>query len=141
MSYMPWQLQNYDICIARNNEALRIQPRFVGCYGNMANACKVTSLAFTWSVCYFQRIWFYNNCCLIVQYATTWLPLRFCIINFVLEAVTLSSLFSLSYTLFSIYFSAEAQLCWCLVELGLKNTSYVNWQIDICVSKIKSNCK
>lgn len=40
------QLQDYDMCIARNEEALRIQPQFAECYGNMANAWKVTGLAF-----------------------------------------------------------------------------------------------
>lgn len=35
------QLQEYDMCIARNEEALRIQPQFAECYGNMANAWKV----------------------------------------------------------------------------------------------------
>ncbi|ESQ49664.1 hypothetical protein EUTSA_v10019996mg [Eutrema salsugineum] len=34
------QLQDYDMCIARNEEALRIQPQFAECYGNMANAWK-----------------------------------------------------------------------------------------------------
>lgn len=29
------------MCIARNEEALRIEPRFAECYGNMANAWKV----------------------------------------------------------------------------------------------------
>ncbi|KAH1083296.1 hypothetical protein J1N35_023057 [Gossypium stocksii] len=35
-----YQLHDYDICIAKNEEALRIQPRFAECYGNMANAWK-----------------------------------------------------------------------------------------------------
>ncbi|XP_010413233.1 PREDICTED: probable UDP-N-acetylglucosamine--peptide N-acetylglucosaminyltransferase SEC isoform X1 [Camelina sativa] len=35
-----YQLQEYDMCIARNEEALRIQPQFAECYGNMANAWK-----------------------------------------------------------------------------------------------------
>ncbi|KAF2542273.1 hypothetical protein F2Q68_00033222 [Brassica cretica] len=35
-----YQLQDYDMCIARNEEALRIQPQFAECYGNMANAWK-----------------------------------------------------------------------------------------------------
>lgn len=29
------------MCIAKNEEALRIEPRFAECYGNMANAWKV----------------------------------------------------------------------------------------------------
>lgn len=80
---MVWQLQDYDMCIARNEEALRIQPQFAECYGNMANAWKVNSLSFAWSVCYWQYLY---NCdllslrkkgTLIVQSATTWSPLRF----------------------------------------------------------------
>ncbi|KAG6737458.1 hypothetical protein POTOM_058980 [Populus tomentosa] len=35
-----YQLQDYDMCIAKNEEALRLQPRFAECYGNMANAWK-----------------------------------------------------------------------------------------------------
>lgn len=35
-----YQLHDYDMCIARNEEALRIEPRFAECYGNMANAWK-----------------------------------------------------------------------------------------------------
>ncbi|XP_040960103.1 probable UDP-N-acetylglucosamine--peptide N-acetylglucosaminyltransferase SEC isoform X3 [Gossypium hirsutum] len=35
-----YQLHDYDMCIAKNEEALRIQPRFAECYGNMANAWK-----------------------------------------------------------------------------------------------------
>ena len=40
------QLQDYDMCIAKNEEALRLQPRFAECYGNMANAWKVINI--TW---------------------------------------------------------------------------------------------
>ncbi|XP_044499771.1 probable UDP-N-acetylglucosamine--peptide N-acetylglucosaminyltransferase SEC [Mangifera indica] len=35
-----YQLHEYDMCIARNEEALRLEPRFAECYGNMANAWK-----------------------------------------------------------------------------------------------------
>lgn len=35
------QLSDFDMCIAKNEEALRIEPRFAECYGNMANAWKV----------------------------------------------------------------------------------------------------
>ncbi|KAL9341813.1 hypothetical protein Peur_065138 [Populus x canadensis] len=35
-----YQLQDYDMCIAKNEEALRLEPRFAECYGNMANAWK-----------------------------------------------------------------------------------------------------
>lgn len=35
------QLRNYDMCIAKNEEAIAIDPRFAECYGNMANAWKV----------------------------------------------------------------------------------------------------
>lgn len=83
---MVWQLQEYDMCIARNEEALRIQPQFAECYGNMANAWKVNSLSFTWSVLLLAIIIFIymwsdlslrKKGTLIVQSATTWLPLRF----------------------------------------------------------------
>lgn len=40
------QLHNYDQCIAKNEEALRIDPHFAGSYGNMANAWKVLLSAF-----------------------------------------------------------------------------------------------
>jgi hypothetical protein len=40
------QLQDYDMCIAKNEEALRLEPRFAECYGNMANAWKVINI--TW---------------------------------------------------------------------------------------------
>ncbi|XP_010550828.1 PREDICTED: probable UDP-N-acetylglucosamine--peptide N-acetylglucosaminyltransferase SEC [Tarenaya hassleriana] len=33
-----YQLRDYDMCIAKNEEALRIKPRFAESYGNMANA-------------------------------------------------------------------------------------------------------
>ncbi|XVF30952.1 hypothetical protein REPUB_Repub16aG0103500 [Reevesia pubescens] len=35
-----YQLHDYDMCINKNEEALRIEPRFAECYGNMANAWK-----------------------------------------------------------------------------------------------------
>ncbi|GJN21085.1 hypothetical protein PR202_gb08533 [Eleusine coracana subsp. coracana] len=35
-----YQLRNYDMCIAKNEEALAIDPHFAECYGNMANAWK-----------------------------------------------------------------------------------------------------
>jgi hypothetical protein len=35
------QIHNYDMCIAKNEEALAIDPHFAECYGNMANAWKV----------------------------------------------------------------------------------------------------
>ncbi|XP_022742039.1 probable UDP-N-acetylglucosamine--peptide N-acetylglucosaminyltransferase SEC isoform X1 [Durio zibethinus] len=35
-----YQLQDYDMCITKNEEALQIDPRFAECYGNMANAWK-----------------------------------------------------------------------------------------------------
>ncbi|KAK8916346.1 putative UDP-N-acetylglucosamine--peptide N-acetylglucosaminyltransferase SEC [Platanthera zijinensis] len=35
-----YQLHDYDMCIARNEEALTIDPHFPECYGNMANAWK-----------------------------------------------------------------------------------------------------
>ncbi|CAH9125216.1 unnamed protein product [Cuscuta epithymum] len=35
-----YQLHDFDTCIAKNEEALRINPRFAECYGNMANAWK-----------------------------------------------------------------------------------------------------
>lgn len=35
------QLHDYDMCVAKNEEALRIEPHFAECYGNMANAWKV----------------------------------------------------------------------------------------------------
>lgn len=35
------QLHDFDMCVAKNEEALRIEPHFAECYGNMANAWKV----------------------------------------------------------------------------------------------------
>ncbi|XP_073056560.1 probable UDP-N-acetylglucosamine--peptide N-acetylglucosaminyltransferase SEC [Primulina eburnea] len=35
-----YQLHDFDLCIAKNEEALRIDPHFAECYGNMANAWK-----------------------------------------------------------------------------------------------------
>ncbi|GMY32140.1 probable UDP-N-acetylglucosamine--peptide N-acetylglucosaminyltransferase SEC [Fagus crenata] len=35
-----YQLHDFDMCIAKNEEALRIEPHFAECYGNMANAWK-----------------------------------------------------------------------------------------------------
>ena len=35
------QLNDFDMCISKNEEAVRIEPRFAECYGNMANAWKV----------------------------------------------------------------------------------------------------
>ncbi|XP_048333026.2 probable UDP-N-acetylglucosamine--peptide N-acetylglucosaminyltransferase SEC [Ziziphus jujuba] len=35
-----YQLHEFDMCIAKNEEALRINPHFAECYGNMANAWK-----------------------------------------------------------------------------------------------------
>ncbi|XVF42387.1 hypothetical protein PTKIN_Ptkin01aG0358100 [Pterospermum kingtungense] len=35
-----YQLHDYDMCIAKNEEALRLEPCFAECYGNMANAWK-----------------------------------------------------------------------------------------------------
>ncbi|GBG87941.1 hypothetical protein CBR_g46307 [Chara braunii] len=35
-----YQLQQYDQCIAKNDEAIRLDPRFAECYGNKANALK-----------------------------------------------------------------------------------------------------
>ncbi|KAB1213493.1 putative UDP-N-acetylglucosamine--peptide N-acetylglucosaminyltransferase SEC [Morella rubra] len=35
-----YQLHDFDMCIAKNEEALQIDPHFAECYGNMANAWK-----------------------------------------------------------------------------------------------------
>ncbi|XP_016465675.2 putative UDP-N-acetylglucosamine--peptide N-acetylglucosaminyltransferase SEC [Nicotiana tabacum] len=35
-----YQLHDFDTCIAKNEEALRVNPHFAECYGNMANAWK-----------------------------------------------------------------------------------------------------
>lgn len=35
-----YQLHDYDMCIAKNEEALQVDPHFAECYGNMANAWK-----------------------------------------------------------------------------------------------------
>ncbi|XP_073390291.1 uncharacterized protein [Physcomitrium patens] len=35
-----YQLHDFDMCIAKNEEAIRIEPQFAECYGNMANALK-----------------------------------------------------------------------------------------------------
>ncbi|KAG9446016.1 hypothetical protein H6P81_012144 [Aristolochia fimbriata] len=35
-----YQLHDFDMCIAKNEEALRLEPHFAECYGNMANAWK-----------------------------------------------------------------------------------------------------
>ncbi|KAJ7526666.1 hypothetical protein O6H91_16G018000 [Diphasiastrum complanatum] len=35
-----YQLHDFDMCIAKNEEAIRINPQFAECYGNMANAFK-----------------------------------------------------------------------------------------------------
>ncbi|XP_051116710.1 probable UDP-N-acetylglucosamine--peptide N-acetylglucosaminyltransferase SEC [Andrographis paniculata] len=35
-----YQLHDFDSCISKNEEALRIDPQFAECYGNMANAWK-----------------------------------------------------------------------------------------------------
>jgi len=40
------QLHDYDMCIAKNEEALRIEPHFAECYGNMANAWKVDNCSY-----------------------------------------------------------------------------------------------
>lgn len=37
------QLHDFDTCIAKNEEAIRIDPEFAECYGNMANALKVNA--------------------------------------------------------------------------------------------------
>lgn len=37
------QLHDFDMCVAKNEEALRIEPHFAECYGNMANAWKVSN--------------------------------------------------------------------------------------------------
>ncbi len=39
-----WQLHDFDMCIVKNEEAIRIEPQFAECYGNMANALKVCIL-------------------------------------------------------------------------------------------------
>ncbi|KAF7817771.1 putative UDP-N-acetylglucosamine--peptide N-acetylglucosaminyltransferase SEC [Senna tora] len=40
MGAIYYQLHDFDSCIAKNEEALRIEPHFAECYGNMANAWK-----------------------------------------------------------------------------------------------------
>ncbi|XP_057871248.1 probable UDP-N-acetylglucosamine--peptide N-acetylglucosaminyltransferase SEC isoform X1 [Cryptomeria japonica] len=35
-----YQLHDFDMCIAKNEEAIRIDPQFAECFGNMANAWK-----------------------------------------------------------------------------------------------------
>ncbi|KAK6911273.1 O-GlcNAc transferase, C-terminal [Dillenia turbinata] len=35
-----YQLHDFDMCIAKNEEAIRIEPHFAECFGNMANAWK-----------------------------------------------------------------------------------------------------
>lgn len=41
--FLYWQLHDFDMCVAKNEEALRIEPHFAECYGNMANAWKVSN--------------------------------------------------------------------------------------------------
>ena len=41
LEFLLLQIRNYDMCIAKNEEALAIDPHFAECYGNMANAWKV----------------------------------------------------------------------------------------------------
>ena len=41
MLFCFFQLHDFDMCIARNEEALDIDRGFAECYGNMANAWKV----------------------------------------------------------------------------------------------------
>nr|XP_024378195.1 probable UDP-N-acetylglucosamine--peptide N-acetylglucosaminyltransferase SEC isoform X2 [Physcomitrium patens]PNR52544.1 hypothetical protein PHYPA_008918 [Physcomitrium patens] len=35
-----YQLHDFDMCLVKNEEAIRIEPKFAECYGNMANALK-----------------------------------------------------------------------------------------------------
>lgn len=105
---MVWQLQEYDMCIARNEEALRIQPQFAECYGNMANAWKVNSLSFTWSVLLLAIIIFIYNVVwsLSQEKGDTDRAIRYYLIAIEVcantDAAILSSLF-LSYAFFSIF--------------------------------------
>lgn len=58
MFFVSLQLHDFDMCIAKNEEALRIEPHFAECYGNMANAWKVILWiqlpggSFIHSICY-----------------------------------------------------------------------------------------
>lgn len=40
-------MHEFDFCIAKNEEALQIDPHFAECYGNMANAWKVDRIIST----------------------------------------------------------------------------------------------
>ncbi|XP_052182220.1 uncharacterized protein LOC127794934 isoform X2 [Diospyros lotus] len=41
--HLYYQLRDFEMCIAKNEEALRIEPHFGECYGNIANAWKVVA--------------------------------------------------------------------------------------------------
>lgn len=99
------QLHDFDMCIARNEEALQIDPRFAECYGNMANAWKViiriTELVellihFVLISFFFFLLKCRRRAMLILQFATIWSLLRF--------VCTYDPCFLLS-VLFSIYSS------------------------------------
>lgn len=119
---MVWQLQEYDMCIARNEEALRIQPQFAECYGNMANAWKVSSLSFTWSVLLFGNnyIYLYVVWSLSQEKGDTDRAIRYYLIAIEVCANTDAAVLSfiISFLRFLFDLSAEAKLRWCLVESG-----------------------
>lgn len=52
--FLHFQLHDYDMCIKKNEEALRIDPDFAECYGNMANAWKVDTVLYSRQV---KKIW------------------------------------------------------------------------------------
>ncbi|KAG2726336.1 hypothetical protein I3843_01G103100 [Carya illinoinensis] len=49
-----YQLHDFDMCIAKNEEALRLDPGFAECYGNMANAWKDSGRVEEAIQCYHQ---------------------------------------------------------------------------------------
>lgn len=54
------------MCIAKNEEALQIDPHFAECYGNMANAWKVimiilSTVVFSRSFQFFKTLFFYTQ--------------------------------------------------------------------------------
>ena len=52
------KLHDYDMCIAKNEEALRIEPHFAECYGNMANAWKVCNCGLRRMLNLILMLWF-----------------------------------------------------------------------------------
>lgn len=93
------QIRNYDMCIAKNEEALAIDPNFAECYGNMANAWKV--------------VWRYKSWKTIILFANEYIVLKVNTYHSKMDAIYFAIQEKGDVDLAIRYYLTAIQVCFC----------------------------